>query len=233
MIPKNYVKPSLFLALEILSLLVGFVIIALGIFPLAMLPLFLVGWISLRLRHLGWGDVGLRRPDKWLPTISLALLIGIGYQVLDTAAISPLLEKLTGQSIDLSQFSFVQGNLPALLLFFVISWTEAAFIEEMFFRGYFFNRLTDFTGRDRRGIIIALVVSSAIFGAAHAYQGVIGVLDTFLAGLVLGLLYLFARRNLWLPILTHGIIDTLGFLILYAGLIGPQQTLSLFFHKMI
>jgi membrane protease YdiL (CAAX protease family) len=213
-------RPSLLLTLEIFGLLTGFVLVALEILPLPVLPLFLVGWVSLRLRHMGWRDVGLKRPDKWLPTIGLALLIGVGYQFLDTLLISPVLQALTGQSIDLSQFSFLKGSLPALLLFIAITWTEAAFIEEMFFRGYFFNRLTDFTGNDRTGVIIALVVGSLIFGAAHFYQGITGVLDTFLAGLVLGLLYLFARRNLWLPILTHGIIDTLGFIILYKGLFG-------------
>lgn len=213
-------EPALLLPLEIFGLLAGFVIIALEIFPLPVLPLFLVGWASLRLRHMGWRDVGLRRPDKWLPTIGLALLIGIGYQFLDTLVISPLLQSLTGQSIDLTQFSFLKGSLPALLLFIIITWTEAAFIEEMFFRGYFFNRLTDFSGNDRIGVIVALFVSSLIFGAAHAYQGITGVLDAFLAGLVLGLLYIFARRNLWLPVLTHGFIDTLGFIILFAGWFG-------------
>jgi membrane protease YdiL (CAAX protease family) len=169
---------------------------------------------------MGWRDVGLRRPDQWLPTIGLALLIGIGYQVLDSLVISPILQSLTGESIDLSQFSFIKGSLPALLFFLIITWTEAAFIEEMFFRGYFFNRLTDFVGSERIGITISLLLSSLVFGAAHAYQGITGVVDTFLAGMVLGLLYLFSRRNLWLPILTHGIIDILGFLILYAGLFG-------------
>jgi membrane protease YdiL (CAAX protease family) len=169
---------------------------------------------------LSWRDVGLKRPDKWLPTISIALLIGIGYQILDTVAISPLLQSLTGKSVDLSQYSFLKGSLPALLLSIILTWTEAAFIEEMFFRGYFFNRLTDFTGNDRIGVIVALIVSSLIFGAAHTYQGITGMLDTFLAGLMLGLLYLFARRNLWLPILTHGILDMIGFIFLFAGWFG-------------
>ncbi len=212
-------KPSRLLTFEILGLLAGVVLFILR-FPLPVLPLFLVGWVSLRLRHMGWRDVGLRRPDNWLPTIGLAVLIGIGYQILDTVVISPLLQSITGKSIDLSQFGFIKGSLPALLLFLVITWTEAAFIEEMFFRGYFFNRLTDFAGSERIGVISALLASSLAFGAAHAYQGITGVVDTFLAGLVLGLLYLFARRNLWLPILTHGIIDTIGFLILYFGLFG-------------
>jgi membrane protease YdiL (CAAX protease family) len=212
-------KPSLILTLEIIGLLVGFVILAAG-FPLPVLPLLLVGWASLRLRHLSWRDVGLKRPDKWLQTIGLSLLIGVGYQVLDAVVISPVLQSLTGKSVDLSQFSFVKGSLPALLLFLIVTWTEAAFIEEMFFHSYFFNRLTDFTGNDRIGVIIALFVGSLIFGAAHIYQGMTGVLDTFLAGLMLGLLYIFARRNLWLPILTHGILDTIGFIILFSGLFG-------------
>ena len=211
-------KPSLLISLELLLLLACAATMLLIQFPLPILPLFLIAWGSLRLRHLRWRDVGLRRPAKWLPTIGLALLIGIGYQLMDTFLIAPLLQRLTGQAIDLSQFNFLQGSLPALFLFLILTWTEAAFIEEMFFRGYLFNRLTDLFGNKRVGIVISLVVSSLIFGAAHAYQGVTGVLDTFLAGLVLGLLYLSSRRNLWLPILTHGIIDTFGFLLIFAGL---------------
>jgi len=211
-------KSSLFLILEMLLILAGIVISAMDIFPFPILLLFLVAWASLRLRHMRWRDVGLRRPDKWLPTIGLALLIGIGYQALDIFAITPLLEHLTGEAIDLSPFRILRGNLLVLLFFLLISWTEAAFIEEMFFRGYYFNRLTDLFGRERLGIITALLGSALVFGAAHVYQGITGVVDTFLAGLVLGLLYLFARRNLWLPIFVHGIIDTLGFLIIYAGL---------------
>ena len=106
------------------------------------------------------------------------------------------------------------------MVFLAVSWTEAAFIEEMFFRGYLFNRITDLVGNEKLGIIVALFTTSLVFGAAHAYQGITGMVDTFLGGLVLGLLYLHARRNLWLPILTHGIIDTVGFLLIFFGLYG-------------
>ena len=213
-------KSSLLLILEMLLILAGIVVSALGLFSFPILLLFLVAWVSLRLRHMRWRDVGLRRPDKWLPTIGLALVIGIGYQALDIFLIAPLLQRLTGESIDLSLFSILRGNLLVLLFFLLVSWTEAAFIEEMYFRGYFFNRLTDLFGRERLGILIALLGSALVFGAAHSYQGITGVVDTAIAGLVLGLLYLLGRGNLWLPILVHGIIDTLGFLIIYAGLYG-------------
>ncbi len=211
-------KPYLLLILEFLLILAGLVTYALGYLPFPTLPLILVAWASLRLRHLRWRDVGLRRPDRWLPFIGLAVGIGIGYQALDIFAIAPLLQRLTGQAINLSQFGILKGNLLVLIISLFITWTEAAFIEEMFFRGYLYNRLTDIFGTQRLGIIIALLGNAIIFGAGHAYQGLTGVLDTFLAGVLLTLLYFLGKRNLWLPILTHGIIDTVGFLLIFAGL---------------
>lgn len=211
-------KSKVLLIIEMVLVLAGLVIYGLGIFPFPMLPLFLVAWASLRIRHLGWRDVGLRRPYFWLPTVGLAILIGVAYQAMDIFLIAPSIQRLTGESIDLSQFSFLRGSFPALIVFVIISWTEAAFIEEMFFRGYFLNRLNDLSGQQRWSVGFALVGSTLIFGAAHAYQGITGVVDTALAGLLLGGLYLATKRNLWLAILVHGVIDTVGFVLIYAGL---------------
>jgi len=213
-------KSTLLLIIEFVLILAGVGLYALGYLPFPILPLFLLAWVSLRLRHMRWRDVGLRRPERWLPTIGLALIVGICYQMLDILVIAPVLERLTGEALDLSIFKALQGNQLLLMVFLAVSWTEAAFIEEMFFRGYLFNRITDLVGNEKLGIIVALFTTSLVFGAAHAYQGITGVVDTFLGGLVLGLLYLHARRNLWLPILTHGIIDTVGFLLIIFKLYG-------------
>ena len=217
---SDKMKSTLLLTLEFSLILVGVGVYALGFLPFPILLLFLMAWISLRLRHKRWRDVGLRRPDRWLPTIGLALLFGIGYQALDILLIMPILERLTGEAVDISLFDNLQGNLLLLIVFLAISWTEAAFIEEMFFRGYLFNRITDLFGNERVGTLIALIATSLLFGAGHAYQGISGVVDTALAGLVLGLLYFYAGCNLWLPILTHGVIDTVGFLLIFSGLMG-------------
>lgn len=213
-------KSTLLLIIEFTLLLIGVAVYALGYLPFPILLLTIMAWVSLRLRLLRWRDVGLKRPDRWLTTIGLALLIGIGYQVVDIFIIAPVLESITGEAVDLSLFNNLQGNLLMLLFLLVVSWTEAAFIEEMFFRGYLFNRITGLFAKERLGVSMALIVTSLLFGAAHAYQGISGVVDTALAGLLLGLLYLYAGRNLWLPILAHGVIDTVGFLIIFFGLYG-------------
>lgn len=210
-------KSRLLVILEVVLLVALLAAYGLGYLPLPSLPLFVVAWASLRLRGLRWRDVGLRRPGRWLSTIGYAILFGIGYQALDILLITPLLEKMTGRSIDLSQFAGIRGNLPLFIGSLLVSWTLAAFIEELFFRGYLLNRTMDFSGRARKGVIIALLVNAFVFGAVHFYQGLPGMIGTALAGLMLGGLYFFSGRNLWLPILTHGVIDTTGFLLIYLG----------------
>jgi hypothetical protein len=213
-------KSTLLLIIEFTLILAILVVYALGYLPFPTILLFIVAWVSLRLRSLHWRDVGLRRPNRWLPTIGLALLVGIGYQLLDIIIFTPLLERLTGDAVDLSQFAMIQGNLFLLVIFLLVAWLEAAFLEELFFRGYLFNRFTDVIGTRRSAIIAALLLTSLIFGSAHYYQGITGILDTFMAGFLLGVLYLIAGRNLWLPILTHGVINSVGFVLLYLGLYG-------------
>jgi len=41
--------------------------------------------------------------------------------------------------------------------------------------------------------------------------------ENFIAGLLLGALYLASGRNLMVPIVAHGITDTVDFLIIYSG----------------
>jgi CAAX protease family protein len=211
-------KSSLILVFEILLVLVGIFLIASNIFPIAILLLFILAWLSLIVRHLKWRDVGLKRPDHLLATIAFAILIGCGYQALDTLAITPLIQRLTGESINLSPFAGLRDNLPGLIVSLVLTWTEAAFIEEMFFRAYLLNRLVDLIGHHRLGFLLALIIQAILFGLGHNYQGLTGVLDTALAGFVIGMIYLRAKRNLWLPILIHGILDTTGFLLIFFGL---------------
>jgi hypothetical protein len=56
-----------------------------------------------------------------------------------------------------------------------------------------------------------------LFGFAHYYKGPAGVLDSTYCALVLGCAYLFSGRNLWTPILAHGISDTFAVLVLFMG----------------
>jgi membrane protease YdiL (CAAX protease family) len=181
------------------------------------LLLFLFGWLSLRLRKVGWRGVGLTRPADWPTAAGAAILIGLAYNALDIFILIPGLHRLTGESVELAQLGELKGQLGKLIVTLAVIWPLAAFCEEMTWRGYLLNRAADFFGRSRlmQGLGVALV--SLAFGLAHLNQGLTGILDNLLAGLLFAGLYLLSRRNLWLPILAHGVIDSSSLVLLYLG----------------
>lgn len=173
---------------------------------------------SLWSRNLRFRDVGLARPESWGKTLAGGALAAVSILLASLFVILPLATRLTGKPIDLSLFQDLHGNTGALLQSLAIAWTSAAFAEEMIFRGYLMNRIADLVGRDAKGWAVALVASSAVFGSAHYYQGVTGMLNAGTLGILIGLVYLAFRRQLAAAILCHGAIDSLFFLMVYLNL---------------
>ena len=64
---------------------------------------------------------------------------------------------------------------------------------------------------------IGIVLVSILFGYENYYKGPSGVIDSSVAGLILGSAYMVASRNLWASILAHGFIDTFGVIDAFFG----------------
>ena len=80
----------------------------------------------------------------------------------------------------------------------------AGICEEILFRGFLMFYLQEvFPGL---GIAGAVVVSSAVFGLAHLYQGLAGVLTTGALGVGMAMLYA-AGGSLVVPIVLHALLD--------------------------
>lgn len=209
---------KLFILVEVviaLAIIVGYIR---GFVPFSDTPfLVLMGWLSLRLRGIGWGSVGLKRPVRWSHTRLLGVAVGTLSQVFSGFVLEPLIFRLTGKLTDLSQFVPIEGNVFLLCLFLVIVWTLAAFGEEFGYRGYLMNRVADLMGGSSMAWAISLVFVSVVFGVVHLSQGFAGVVANISAGLVYGGLYLASGRNLWAPIIAHGVYDTLGLLLIFLG----------------
>lgn len=95
----------------------------------------------------------------------------------------------------------------------------AAFGEEFFFRGFLLTVIAEALGASRAAWIAAVLVQAIGFGLVHAYQGPVQAISIGIGGAVYGGAFLVAKRNLWPVILAHGINDTLGLILLYAGVI--------------
>ena len=52
---------------------------------------------------------------------------------------------------------------------------------------------------------------------AHSYQGITGIIDEGLMGVLLGLMYLGTGNNLSVPVIAHGVADTVDALLIFLG----------------
>ena len=206
------------LIVELIFALFVLIAIELGwINQFIILGLVLFAWLTLWLRGKGWNDFGIKKPESWKRTILLAFFVGIVFQALSLYVIEPILGNITGDIPDVSLFRPLVGNVPQLFFFLLISWTFAAFIEEMIYRGYLMHRIADLFNRNKTGWVVGLILSNFIFGFGHMYQGMSGMISTGISGLVFAGLYFATNRNLWAAILAHGIYDTIGFLMIFFG----------------
>ena len=199
----------------------GFIVLAHNVFhilPNEVPILFFLGWISLRLRDGGWKAAGLTSPRSWWKTLILAVGAAVALQVGSELVIDPLAGRIWPGPQHVSQVftSAALGWQHALITLFV-SWTFAAFGEELAYRGYLLTRAADAFGGSRGSYLISMLLVAVLFGFGHYYKGPAGVLESSYSGLVLGTAFLLSGRNLWVPILAHGISDTFALFVVVMG----------------
>lgn len=180
--------------------------------------LFVLGLVSMRLREGGWAALGLKRPKSWPKTILLAAGAAILRLLLGALVIDPLATRFWPKQIAPKGADSIVHNPTAALIALLLVWTFAAFGEEISYRGYLTKRGADAGGGSCLAWWTATIVVAVLFGYGHYYKGPAGILDSSVAGLILGAVFLLSRRNLWTTILAHGFIDTTAVVIVFLGL---------------
>lgn len=175
-----------------------------------------------------WQSIGFQNPNKWvkliLITFGLAVIIELSFSII----ITPIIEQVTHNKPDISQYDFIRDNLASLLLMILVGWIVGGFIEEIVFRGFLLNRISAFFSNKNTGDIIGIIITSAAFGFSHLYQGWSGVISTGLVAVVLGILFIKSKKVLWYTIFTHGFIDLIGLTLIYFDI--EEQLSNLIFQ---
>jgi membrane protease YdiL (CAAX protease family) len=179
--------------------------------------LFALGLLSFRLREGGWSAMGFKRPASWTRILLIALVAAALRVALGEFVIDPLTGRFWPPAVAPAMAAGITGNVKSALLGLLVVWTFAAFGEEISYRGYLLGRAADLGRRSAAAYWGAMVLASVLFGYGHFYKGPAGIVDSGVAGLILGAAYLLSGRNLWTSILAHGFIDTAVVVALFFG----------------
>ena len=115
--------------------------------------------------------------------------------------------------IGLTPFDY-EPSVWKILIEGVLYYLGVAIIEELYVMGLFLNIVDRFAHKKEHHVVIAIWVSSIVFGLGHI-PGLIGmdllvilfkVISTIGMGLYFGAIYK-RTNNLWVPIILHGFID--------------------------
>ena len=172
--------------------------------PLITLPILT---LVLQWRGESWSGIGLRKPADWRQflqqtTLAMIVLLCTGYAIRHLV-IAPLHLHSSGAT----SFSGIQNNVPVLIAALAYALLGAGLNEELQFRGFLQSRLAKALGGGAGVQRSAIVVAGLIFGLMHASLGAANVVYAALGGIVLGTIYLWADRNLWVVIILHSLFD--------------------------
>lgn len=208
-------------ALSACELLLGtFIVIGHNVFRIVPneVPILLVlGLLSIRLRDGGLSAMGFQRPARWGRIVLIAVGAAASRIALGEFVIDPLTGRFWPPAVAPAEAEAITGNIEVALLALLVVWTFAAFGEEIAYRGYLLTRAADLGGRSTAAYWAGMVFVSVLFGYGHYYKGPSGIVDSAVAGLILGAAYMFSGRNLWTCILAHGFIDTFAVVVAFLG----------------
>jgi membrane protease YdiL (CAAX protease family) len=173
--------------------------------------------LSLLIRRQGLGSLGLHGIGE-RGLVWKMLAFAVLWSVFQLGVTKPIANHVSGERQDLSGFAGLEGDVGMLAGYLVLGWTLAAFAEELAYRGYLLTRLREALGGGHAALLVAVLVSSVLFGLVHVEQGLIGVVVVTLDALAWSALRLH-YQTLWAAILAHGFNNTLGFITFF--LVGP------------
>ncbi len=152
-------------------------------------------WIIQRWEHLPLTSIGLRANQ-----LRTSLLRGLWFAAIVLAVTVGLYLMLGGLGIHLGEEHGAVFH-PSLLVV-TVSTLRAGIAEEMFYRGFAFERLQSLTGSK----LLAGLVPLMIFAMSHYRQGVGGIIAAFVLGGILTAFYI-RYRDLLANMLAHFLGD--------------------------
>jgi membrane protease YdiL (CAAX protease family) len=169
-------------------------------------------WV--RLSRTPWRAIGFVRPDSWIRTATIGIVLGVALKFLLKMIVMPLL----GAPPVNAAYHYLAGNraaLPGVILAMIFI---AGFGEETVFRGYMFERLEKLFGTGRVARTLIVIFTAGLFAAGHySDQGLAGAEQAAFTGLAFGTIFAITRR-IWMVMFAHAAYDLAALAMIYWSL---------------
>lgn len=156
--------------------------------------------------EVGWGQLGLRLPDRAPGVLAVALgVFVVAFLVLSTGVLrtSARRDTPTGALGSPAVVALVPRTDVERRWFGLVAVT-AGCCEEVLYRGFFLAVVLAFL--PGASDLVLVLLSALAFGLAHAYQRLAGIITTGVLGAILAYLYV-GTGTLLAPIVVHAAID--------------------------
>jgi membrane protease YdiL (CAAX protease family) len=161
-----------------------------------------------------WSELGFVRPRSWVATVAIGLVFGTAFKLAMKALVMPLL----GAPPINQAYHYLANNPAALPGMMVVVVFGAGFGEEFVFRGFLFERLGKLLGSGLTAKVAIIVLTSVLFGGIHYFvQGIAGVEQSTIMGLVFGTIFAI-RKRIFMLMVAHAAFDVTAVLIIHWNL---------------
>jgi membrane protease YdiL (CAAX protease family) len=190
--------------------LLAIVIVLAGDFIVPPLSAVLV-LVWVRVSHTPWAEIGYVRPKSWIGSLAVGVIFGVAFKFVMKAIVMPML----GAPPINQAYHHLAGNTAAIPGMVFVMIVVAGFGEETLFRGYMLERLGKLFGPGPWAKVLIVLITSALFALAHySSQGLPGVEQAAITGLVFGTIFAITGR-IFMLMVAHAAFDLTALALIY------------------
>ncbi len=121
------------------------------------------------------------------------------------------------ENSEMSGYDYLKDNIWMLFLSLGGTYMVSSIGEEVIYRAFLINRISELGLASKKRKVIAVVISAIVFGFAHYNWGLMGIVQTTFMGLALGISYIYLKKRIWVLIFAHAYMDTILMVQMYLG----------------
>ena len=162
-------------------------------------------------------DLGLKRNGLTTRTFVIGILSALFWIAFNKWVYHPFITHFF-TIVPYTEYDFIRKRLSNLIITLIAAWIVGGFYEEIVFRGFIQTTICGWFIRSKHSFWFAGLLTSILFGMYHWQQGIFGIIPSALGGLFWTFLLWRYKGNLWYPIISHAVYDTIALMMIYFGI---------------